>query len=294
MRAEPTDEQRPASASAGEPSATRSPATPCRRRPWRPTRSLSATLFASPPPLAAWASPLGPPWGGGGAKWGLCLAWCLSLPKVTLAASLGGSRTLWWIFAESSTACQAALAPGLGEEIHARHGAKFRGAPSVPKTRRESASEVSTGRSCFTSWTSRSCMRERRQSNDGQAKRFFVQKPPLQVLDKYRMMSASQDDWADKRHPVRLQIRRWQEPGVDLYVQCKRKAMSQACSPREAACWPGFVIPHAEVQALKQLAGEKPEGRAICVCHSVCIGLDQAAPGPLRSFLSLWATPKLR
>ncbi|CAE7510710.1 unnamed protein product [Symbiodinium necroappetens] len=31
-----------------------------------------------------------------------------------------------------------------------------------------------------------------------------------EVLDKYRMMSASQ------------------EPGVDLYVQCKRKAMSQA------------------------------------------------------------------
>ena len=84
---------------------------------------------------------------------------------------------------------------------------------------------------------------------------------------------------------------------MDLYVQCKRKAMSQACSPRKAARWPGFVIPHAEVQALKQLAGEKPEGRAICVCHSghsVCVGLDQAAPGPLRSFLSPWATPKLR
>ena len=173
MRAEPTDEQRPASASAGEPSATRSPATPCRRRPWRPTRSLSATLFASPPPLAAWASPLGPPWGGGGGGKVGALSCLVSLPKVTLAASLGGSRTLWWIFAESSTACQAALAPGLGEEIHARHGAKFRGAPSMPKTRRESASEVSTGRSCFTSWTSRSCMRERRQSSDGQATSFL-------------------------------------------------------------------------------------------------------------------------
>ena len=94
------------------------------------------------------------------------------LSQVTLAASLGGKKG-----ASGSRFLASASSGGPGSRSRRRDICPAGGPRNSGRAERASAGcagsaavqrlcEASTGRSCFTSWTSRSCMRERHAASD--------------------------------------------------------------------------------------------------------------------------------